>query len=163
MRLDVQMRRRIIDLFFAPAAPAAPAEAGVASGHETVLLVEDDPTIRDVTRVILEEFGYAVIEAGHPEDALRLASGDEHIDLLLTDVVMPGFRGPELFRRLHAMRPDLRVLFMSSYPHETFKREGLGDAAVPFLLKPFTGPGLLQRVRHALDEADPIVLPDAPA
>ncbi len=99
----------------AAAAPAAPGR-----GSETILLVEDETPVRDLTRRCLEQRGYAVLQAASAEDALDvLARHPGRLDLLLTDVVMPGASGPELARRLTAERPDLHVLFVSGYPDDS--------------------------------------------
>jgi CheY-like chemotaxis protein len=134
---------------------AAPAAAAVPVGREVVLLVEDEPTVRLLARRTLQRAGYQVIEAEKGETGLRLAA--EHagpIDLLLTDVVMPGGGGRELAERLLADRPDTRVLYMSGYTDDAVLRHGLLEAGVRFLEKPFTPSGLLRKVREVLDESN---------
>jgi PAS domain S-box-containing protein len=117
------------------------------SGHETVLLVEDERAVRKLTRELLEQEGYQVLEAGDGVEALQVAAQHRGaIDLLLTDVVMPRMKGPELAAKLAAQRPDLRVLFMSGHSERN------GGALNGIMVKPFRPETLAQRVREALDE-----------
>jgi two-component system, cell cycle sensor histidine kinase and response regulator CckA len=117
----------------------------------TILVVEDEEDVRELARDVLEMNGYAVLEALDVDDAVRLArTHPGPIDLLITDVVMPGASGPELARRLRAHRPDLRVLCMSGYP-ESADRRIEGEARWnAWLEKPFTHAGLMQKVRDCL-------------
>jgi PAS domain S-box-containing protein len=126
----------------------APAATGVTeTGSETILLIEDDDAVREIARRVLARSGYAVIEARYGSEALELATDDASIDLVLSDVVMPGLSGPEVVARLQARRPDLAALFMSGYAPES---EGpLGGAEL--VRKPFTAAQLLSMVRSALD------------
>ncbi|HEY3354497.1 MAG TPA: PAS domain S-box protein [Polyangia bacterium] len=135
---------------------SANAAAGrVPGGHETVLLVEDEPTLRAIVLHVLKRLGYAVLEAEHGEAALRVAA--EHagvIDLLLTDVVMPLMSGWELQQRLVLVRPNIRTLFVSGYTENPIVREGGTLAAgTAFLPKPFEEIELARKVRELLDEA----------
>ncbi len=128
-------------LAFAPsAAAAAEPTAEPAKDHRTILLVEDEPQVRKVAAVILRQAGFTVLEAGSGADALALAAKHGHgIDLLLTDMVMPGMNGRQLAEALRALRPGLRVLFMSGY-----SEQDLGPDA---LHKPFAPETLLAKVR----------------
>jgi GAF domain-containing protein/CheY-like chemotaxis protein len=122
----------------------------VLDGWETVLLVEDEPGVRELTREILEDAGYDVLEAGRPDDAMRIA--DRHsraIDLLLTDVVMPDRSGPALAQELTALQPRMRVLYMSGYADDD--RVRLIRPGTAFLAKPFTPDSLLAKIREVLD------------
>ena len=132
------------------AAPAASAHAaGGASG--TVLLVEDEAGVRRLSRRILERGGYRVLEASNGDDAERLfAEHDATIDLVVSDVVMPGCGGPELVARLHVRAPALRVLYMSGYTEQSAARNAGIDRGAPFIEKPFTAAGFLRDVRDAL-------------
>jgi CheY-like chemotaxis protein len=122
-------------------------------GTETVLLVEDEPTVRVLSARILREHGYTVLEAQNGEDALRLASAYETgpIHLLVTDVVMPQMGGEALVAKFRAARPTTRVLFTSGYADgETFRTNVLGNG-VAFIEKPFSPATLARKVRETLD------------
>ena len=130
----------------AAATPEAPR------GSETVLLVEDDETVRGVTLRMIQGMGYRVVEAGSAVDALaRAREYDGGIDLLLTDVVMPGGNGRELAEALTAGHPGIAVLFMSGYTPDVVLRQGLVQESVAFISKPFTPQALAEAIRHALD------------
>ena len=145
----------------APAHGAAEAPATPAAGTATVLLVEDEPSIRGVAARVLERRGYTVIAAAHGEDAITAARAHPgNIDLLLTDVVMPGMSGSALARTLAHERPGLRVLYMSGYTDDDIVHHGVLDSGTMFLEKPFTPRILAQHVRDALDSAGE---PTAPA
>jgi two-component system cell cycle sensor histidine kinase/response regulator CckA len=136
----------------AAAAPMPAATKPGARGSETVLLVEDDAMVRRLAEATLERAGYRVFTAPSGGDALRLAAGrDGAIDLVVTDVVMPGMPGPELAQRLEASQPGLRVLYMSGYADDTMARHGVSEERVSFLAKPFTPDELARRVRDVLD------------
>jgi CheY-like chemotaxis protein len=123
-----------------------------AVGNETVLLVEGEQSVRALVRVILQAKKYTVLEAIGGEDALRAAQRHpDPIHLLLTDVVMPVTGGPDLASRLRAVRPGIKVLFMSGYTDDAIVRNGLVAAGMNFLQKPFTPSGLAAKVREVLD------------
>jgi len=133
-----------------PHAPDGPAVPG--RGSETVLLVEDEPSLRDLAREVLETFGYGVVEAASPEAALeRSRAHPGVIHLLVTDVVMPQMNGRQLAAVLREERPDMRVLYMSGYTDDAIVRHGVLDARASFLAKPFTPEGLGRKVREVLD------------
>jgi PAS domain S-box-containing protein len=130
--------------------PAAEASA-VASGDETILLVEDEPAIRDMTRIMLERLGYTVLTAGSPRAAIDLA--EQHhggIQLLLTDVVMPEMNGRALADRLLEHCPGLQCLFMSGYTADVIAQHGVLDENVIFIQKPFDKETLGAKVREAM-------------
>jgi nitrogen-specific signal transduction histidine kinase/ActR/RegA family two-component response regulator len=133
--------------------PVAEAPDSTSSkGHETILLVEDEPAVRELTCMVLSERGYSVIEAQNAGDAVRLAKKHgAQIHLLLTDVVMPGMSGHDLAKRLTAQHPNLRVLYMSGYTYNIFAENEALEGGLSFLQKPFTPKALAQRVREALD------------
>jgi len=136
-----------VETAVAVVAPAAPGR-----GSETILLVEDEAPVRDLTRRCLEQRGYSVLQAASAEDALELlAKHSGRLDLLLTDVVMPGASGPELATRLTAERPDLHVLFVSGYPDDSPASAGVLEGGTAFLQKPFTPDTLARKVRAVLD------------
>jgi PAS domain S-box-containing protein len=121
-------------------------------GSETILLVEDEDSVRDLAQRILQSRGYNVLAARHGGDALQMAlAADQQIDLVVTDVVMPGMNGRQLVEALRARAPGVRVLYMSGYTDDDIVRRGLLTSNVAFLEKPFTGKTLGRRVRSVLD------------
>lgn len=144
-----------------PAVPLAEGEvvpraaAGTSTqGSETVLVVEDEPSVRRLVCCLLEAQGYTVLEAAGAAQAEAFAAGHgEGIDLLLTDVVMPGSSGRELEQRLVAARPGLKVLYMSGYTNDAILRHGVQMDELPFVAKPFTPGSLMSKVREVLDGA----------
>ncbi len=119
---------------------------------ETILLVEDEELVRDVAIRILTEHGYEVLVASSGGAALALI--DSHpgtIDLLLTDVVMPGLTGRELAELVSEARADIRVLYMSGYPETVIASQGVLDQGISFLSKPFKAADLIDHVRAVLD------------
>jgi PAS domain S-box-containing protein len=122
------------------------------AGSETVLVVEDEPAVRALARVLLERAGYRVLEARdlrQAEDVLRQPA--QRIDLLVTDVIVRGSSGPSLVGRLSADHPHLRVLYMSGYTDDALVQQAALSPRIVFLQKPFTADGLLCKVREALD------------
>jgi two-component system cell cycle sensor histidine kinase/response regulator CckA len=139
-----------VDAIASSAASDAPMV--VPRGTETVLLVEDAAAVRAVAKQTLVRQGYQVLEASDGEDALHIAKRHRGpIDLVLTDVVMPRVGGRELVERLSAVRPDVRVLFMSGYTDDSVVRHGILEGGVPYLQKPFAPDGLARKVRDVLD------------
>ena len=125
----------------------------VVRGVETVLLVEDEDSIRALCRQVLVEQGYRVIEARHGEEALARTTGQlDGIDLLITDVVMPQMGGRALADRVQGERPGIKVLYISGYTDDDIVRHGVSEDSVSFLPKPFTPQMLLRRVREVLDQ-----------
>lgn len=122
-------------------------------GKETILLVEDEAVVRMLAAEIMRKSGYQVLEAADGAGALRLIDDRRSfIDLMLTDVVMPGMGGRQLVERLPAFLAGMKVLYMSGYPDEAIGRHGFLDPGTPFLQKPFTADSLLRKVREILDE-----------
>jgi PAS domain S-box-containing protein len=122
------------------------------AGTETVLLAEDSDVVRRLLREILLGQGYTLLEARHGAEALQLSRGFAgHIDLLVTDMVMPQMSGRELAAQLSPERPDMKILYMSGYTEEAIVRHGVLDPGTSFLEKPFTPDSLAQRIRELLD------------
>ena len=134
-----------------PGALTAAPEPVVLPGSETILLVEDEDVVRELTRRVLERQGYTVMACADGPAAVAVAAAEERqIDLLLTDVVMPGMRGYEVAKHVSASRPEIRILFMSGYAEETLgERPALSEHAL--IEKPFAVDALTRRVREALD------------
>jgi len=133
-------------------APAPMPASRPRGGHETVLLVEDEEALLELGTRILEEAGYRVIAVADPLQALaRLGEGGVEKPLLVTDLIMPGLNGIELYQQVRALMPGIRVLFMSGYPAGTLDLETQSGPGRAFLQKPFTRAGLLQKVRDVLD------------
>jgi signal transduction histidine kinase len=127
-------------------------ERSESRGSETILLVEDEADVRELTREILEMAGYTVLEAARSDEALRLCRESVRpIDLLLTDVVMPQMSGPVLARQIVAMRPGMKVVYMSGYTDDALGHHGVLDPDIVLLHKPFTPESLMHRLRLALD------------
>jgi two-component system, cell cycle sensor histidine kinase and response regulator CckA len=126
--------------------------AAATSPVETVLLVEDEPGVRQLSKRILDTAGYRVLEAANGDDAERLfAEHRDSIDLVVTDVIMPGCGGPELLGRLRVHAPALRALYMSGYSEQSAANATGLDRSLPFVQKPFTAAELVRRVRDALN------------
>ena len=120
-------------------------------GQETILLVEDEAAIRLLAREILEANGYVVLEAGDGATALdRYARHEGPIHLVLTDVVMPAISGPDLARRVKAVRPDVKILYISGYTAEKLDHHGVFGGEVALLEKPFTPATLMAKIREVL-------------
>ena len=141
-----------IDDTTATTIPSPALDTSVPRGTETILLVEDEDIVRGLTRKILMQAGYNVLDAKGGEEAISLCRAHAGpIDLLLTDVVMPEISGKEIADRLLELRPLTRVLFMSGYTDEAIVQHGVLDANVKFIQKPFTWVGLTRKVRNVLN------------
>jgi len=128
------------------------SEHAPGRGTETVLLVEDEPAVREMTQTALEGYGYKVVSARCGEDALQTVSAKQtRIDLLLTDVVMPGMSGPELADRVRRDYPSIAVIFMSGYTSNAVLRRSIEAGEAHFVQKPFTTTGLATKLRQVLD------------
>jgi CheY-like chemotaxis protein len=119
--------------------------------EETVLVVEDAQAVRELARRLLQRQGYTVLVASNAEEALRLFVDQPSIDLLLTDVVMPGASGPELIKQLVERRPAMKVIYMSGYTEEAIVQHGVLKPGIAFLHKPFTADTLERKLREVLE------------
>lgn len=132
-----------------------PSKGSSQTGTETILLVEDEEIVRNLASQILSERGYQVLEADHPEQALKIsAQFDRPIDLILTDVIMPGMNGKELVKTLCSQRPGIKVLFMSGYTDESILQLDVSGPGAKFIQKPFNDEALLEKVRGILDNSN---------
>ena len=137
-------------------APAPPSEPATVSprGHETIFLVEDDDAVRNLARITLQRSGYHVIEAGDGEEAVRLLREyDGPLHLLVSDIVMPKIGGRELAGLVDAMRPGVKVLYLSGYTDDAVLKLGIVDAELNFLQKPFSPSTLAAAVRRIMDRS----------
>jgi two-component system cell cycle sensor histidine kinase/response regulator CckA len=147
---------------YLPALPASEAWAELRPssrellqrGSETVLLVEDDEAVRTITTKLLQDQGFNVFAAASPDEALRaFDQANANVDLLVTDVIMPGMNGRDLAERLIGRRPDLKVLYVSGYNEEVMARYGIQGAETTFLSKPYLSVVFIDKVRELLDAA----------
>jgi len=159
--IESDLRKGTVVTIFWPRsdATAKPSAAVTAMPHafagtETILLVEDEKGLRNLMRKTLQAYGYTVLEAVDCSDALRLASqAGLRIDLLVSDVVMPGLNGPDLSQRIVASQPGIRILYVSGFPNSWPIQPGDEQPKVQFLAKPFTPRALATRVRDCLEMA----------
>jgi two-component system cell cycle sensor histidine kinase/response regulator CckA len=136
--------------------PAEEREPASHRGTETILLVEDNEAVRDLTEAMLRRRGYGVLACAGGEEALAVSRAqDSPIDLLITDVIMPGMTGKELAARLSRERGGLKVLFISGYAQEVIADHGVLEAGIHFVAKPFTTEALWSKVREVLDGPGP--------
>jgi CheY-like chemotaxis protein len=138
-----------------PPAAVDPSGERMPEGTEHVLLVEDDPSVRRLSKELLVRLGYSVTEAASGRAGLALGSDDtRHFDLALCDVILGDLSGPAVAEALTALRPSIRVLYMSGYTDEAIVRTGVLQEGKPFLQKPFTPLQLSRKIREVLDERE---------
>ena len=163
MTLSTQLGQGATFRIYFPCDTAAPRQdvaaasetAATLGGRETILLIEDHPLVRELVKVVLSSRGYTVLEARDGKAALDISSGHQgEIHLVLSDVILPGERGPIVVDRLRAMRRGMKVLFMSGYLDGEFNQEDTQIHQSSFLQKPFTTYVLLQKVRMVLDSVE---------
>jgi CheY-like chemotaxis protein len=128
-------------------------ETGFSHGSETILVVDDEPSLRNLVRKALSPVGYRVLEASSAEDALAICGTlSDKIDLLLTDVIMPGMDGKRLAKMVHESRPETKVIFISGYTDDILAEHGILEPGVVYVKKPITPTKLSKKVREVLDE-----------
>ena len=124
----------------------------IPSGNETILLVEDNDAVRNVIRLLLEEFGYKVIEATDGDDSIRVFSEyREEINLIISDIIMPKKNGKEMFEEVKKIKPEIKALFMSGYSADVISQNGVLDKDMYFIQKPANPSDLLNKIREVLD------------
>lgn len=127
--------------------------ASLTRGTETLLVVEDEDLVRQLVCETLAAYGYTVLEAAHPEEALKLVTGyHDIIHLMLTDVIMPGMSGRDLYQRAVAIRPEMKVMYMSGYTDDIIIRHGILEEGIHFLQKPFTLHTLIDQIKRILND-----------
>jgi PAS domain S-box-containing protein len=137
---------------FSEAAPTTVDSSRPLGGSETILLVEDEKALRGLAVSVLKEYGYHVLESETPQEAVEIGEDRQtRIDLLLTDVVMPGMSGRNIAEHLAFLRPEMKVLYMSGYTDDAIIHHGVLQAGVAFMQKPFTPEVLARKVREVLD------------
>ncbi|MBC7789200.1 MAG: PAS domain-containing protein, partial [Anaerolineae bacterium] len=134
-----------------PVIEAKPRVARQRTGAETILVVDDAEALREMTSRMLQRLGYTVLAASSAEEALAIFASNTSIDVLLTDVVMPGASGPELSKQLVEQRPALRVIYMSGYTEDAIVQHGVLNPGIALLHKPFTSEALGRKIREVLD------------
>ncbi len=147
---------------YLPSAQEVPRTEGATSsdkaipGHgETVLIAEDNPQVRKLACMMLKRLGYTVLESRTVPECIEMASKSSSLDLLLTDIVMPGMNGLQLADRIRTFRPEVKTLFMSGYTDDVIGHHGVLDAGVHFITKPFTERSLSRKVHEALQASTP--------
>ncbi|MDF0665416.1 MAG: response regulator [Nitrospira sp.] len=136
----------------APTKPSSPSIQPATKGHETILIVEDHDTVRNMIVMLLQQHGYTVLEASNGSEGLAVAENHRGpIHLVITDLVMPKLAGREMADRLTALKPGLRVLFMSGYTEDVVIQQGVESSTVDLLHKPFDIAALTQKMREILD------------
>jgi signal transduction histidine kinase len=131
-----------------------PVHTEITGGTETVLIAEDDKTVRDLTRYILEGSGYRVVEAADGEEAVqKFRNAMNGIDLLVFDIIMPKKNGKEAYLEIKKICPDIKALFMSGYTADTVYRKGILEAGLDFVMKPISPSNFLNKVRKILDRS----------
>ena len=160
IRVESEMGRGTIVKIYLPSTPAASLDeisqtipSEIQTGNSgTILVVEDDPEVREITVAMLHELGYSVLETGAGAEAMELIAATPQLDLLLSDVVLPeGMSGRALAENARAIIPDLKVLFMSGYARDAFAADGNPDPGDELLEKPFHKNDLARMIRRALN------------
>jgi CheY-like chemotaxis protein len=149
-----EVKTRLFEPFFTTKSEGKGTGLGLATVYGiTILLVEDDPEVRNLTRRVLHRQGYTLLEAADPQEALLLFSRySGPIHLVLTDVVMPGMNGKSLVGQLSQIQPNLKALFISGYTDNVIAHHGVLDPHAAFLEKPFSPVKLARKVREVLDQ-----------
>jgi len=137
--------------------PSAPqsysSDPDLPGGNETILLVEDDPSVLKMALSIIERLGYQVLSASNAEEAFILASSyHDSLNLLITDVVMPGMNGRELSEKLKSIHPEIKILFTSGYPENIIAHHGMLEKNINFIGKPYTMTAFAIKIRDVIEQ-----------
>ncbi len=137
-----------------PKNPERADDKTVAGGTETILVTEDEADLRELTRIFLESYGYKVLTASNADQALQAVKDFKgRIDLLLTDVIMPGMSGRQLADKILTTRPELKIVYMTGYTDDMVVQHRVLEPGVHLLQKPFKKAELAMKIRSALDQA----------
>ncbi|OIO29228.1 MAG: hypothetical protein COZ31_04260 [Nitrospirae bacterium CG_4_10_14_3_um_filter_44_29] len=127
--------------------------AGVMVYKETILLAEDEESVRKLIKEVLEADGYRVVEAADGEEAVnKFMENKDRIDILLLDIVMPKMSGREVYERIKKIKPDIKLLMASGYPADFISQKGILEEGLNFIAKPMSPPKLLKKMREVLDK-----------
>jgi CheY-like chemotaxis protein len=127
------------------------ASSAIILGNETLLLVEDDATVRKVTKTLLEELGYSVIEATDGEHAVKLfRENRERVQFVVSDMIMPKLSGKDVHKELQKIKPDIKILFISGYAADILKQKGIENEKINFISKPLRADVLSRKIREVL-------------
>ena len=127
--------------------------AGVMAYKETILLAEDEESVRKLIKEVLEADGYRVVEAADGEEAVnKFMENKDRIDILLLDIVMPKMSGREVYERIKKIKPDIKLLMASGYPADFISQKGILEEGLNFIAKPMSPPKLLKKMREVLDK-----------
>ena len=141
--------------------PSKGISPSIPMGSELILLVEDEPVVRDLTTTLLRRSGYRVLQAGCADEAWPLFEANQaELALLMTDVVLPGMSGCRLAERVRATKPDVAIIYLSGYTDETIERYGVRESGVAFVHKPYSARELMHLVRNVLDRPQSLSMPD---
>ncbi|MEF9476222.1 MAG: response regulator, partial [Candidatus Mariimomonas ferrooxydans] len=133
--------------------PDKQAEASVTGGTETVLVADDDEVVRSSLKIILQEYGYTVIETGDGAEAIKkFMENKEKIQILVLDVVMPGKKGKEVYEEIKKVRPDIKTIFTSGYTEDIIHTKDIVKQDLNFVSKPISPNNLLRKIREVLDD-----------
>ncbi len=125
-------------------------------GEESILVADDEPVVLSLAQMILRNYGYQVLTARNGQEALKVHGQSGHVDLVLTDVLMPEMTGPELIHEIKQQEEEMRCIFMSGYDHAHIQKQGVKDLGCDYLRKPFTPEALLKKIRQTLDAVEPV-------
>lgn len=135
--------------------PSSLKEISINGGVETILLAEDNETLREINSKVLKNYGYTVISAENGEEAIfKFRENKDRIDIIILDIIMPKKNGREVFDEAKRLRPDIKVLFTSGYPADLIAKQGVLEKGINFIPKPSPTNKLLRKIRELLDQTE---------